>query len=994
MTNEAMSKLSAGFLVLVMALAALVLFPVGNVGQTTSSANIYVPVVSSGSPIPDAWVNLTDVHTGAVIAATYDTDDYYYYVTAPPSGYYKVSVIHPNYLDVREAAEVSFTGRTNVTVAAVDLTELPSKTFSIEVTVLDTGALPVTGAYVSVYDEDAREFVAHAATTTNVSGKAMISMFNTNLIPGHTFYMVARKAQFEMNATAVTITTSNPITMGLAASKRISGIITDADGPASGVVSYMINKDNSVPWVKRVMRIQGAIFAFDAYDGDFLLVMDADGAGAITLDRTVSMTENLGTILLPSQPQRVSYNNITCWANFTGFSFSVEGDWPYDVAHPGLMYSDMGNLRMQVDLIYGDGDGLVETDEVTAFIGQTNAWGPEYVASDALLTVNDTVYYSENFAGWPYQLAEGDVFSTDSVPFGYTCDYDDLAGLIDTDSPEYNGIAYARYDTPEVDNKYTIVLPGGYELVGNESQYTDVDGYLTVTLDPPTGSATSEPIELSFQENLRPSTSASMVPVSGVVYQEKDANETVLRYYVRVGFDVTFSATGSSDPNANPLLYTWDFADGSLPVTTANLTYVYNYSTASEERMVSLNVSDVGGLYNVTEIEVVCDNVDPTPVIWVKDKTVNVTDDSISVNQREAVTFSANNSYDYSTGTSPGLIDYFEFDYGEGNKSSRVYWTSADKNVTHTFADAGTWNVTLTVTDVTGHWTNETLYVHVNDTSDPSTSFRVINSTGGSSLTEKQPLWFNASATTDNLDSNATLLYQWTFGDGTWLNGTGVAYINVTHTYDTPKTYTVSLNVTDTSGNYKVSPKAITVGQGLRPKLTVDTIYYNNDPTLFVSGNFTEDKTGYILINMTNTGSWYATGIQVNVYMIKADGTEQLLGTATQILNATTLQLTDNVSVGGKIQVRFPWSFDTKGTYTIKVNVTATDQLNPTIYTSPTKLAVKEAGWKQIVLWVGVAAVVILVPTLIFLRGRWSKREKKGPRREKKEKPGASEEEL
>ncbi|OGS45119.1 MAG: hypothetical protein A3K76_06000 [Euryarchaeota archaeon RBG_13_57_23] len=998
MKNDAMSKLSAGLLVLVMALAALVLFPVGNEGQTTSSANIYVPVVSSGSPVPDAWVNLTDVHTGAVIVAQYDTDGYYY-ATNPPSGYYMVSVIHANYLDQRQAAEVAFDGKTNVTVSAVDLTALPSKTFSIEVTVVDSGASPVAVAYISVYDNTAREFVSHAATTTNISGKATISMFNTNLIPGHTFYMVARKPLYEMNATAVTITASNPMTMELVPSKRISGFVTDANGPASDVVAYMIDKDNAVPWVKRVMSVQGASFAFDAYDGDFVLVLDAEGAGAVTQERTVSVTESLGTILLGSQTQRVSQNTITYGSDFTAFSFSVAGAWPYDVAHPGLMYSDMGNLRMQVDLIYGDGDGLLEATEVDAFIFQTSGWGPEYVASDALLMVNDTVYHSSNFVGYPYQLTVSSIDSTDSVPFGYTCDYTDLTGAIDVDAPEYSAVAYARYDTPEVDNKYTIVLPGGYELVSNKTQYTKVLGYSTITLDPPTGSATSEPIELVFQANEKPSTTAQVTPSSGVAYVEKDANGTVIKYFVRVAANITFSAAGSTDPNGNPLLYTWDFADGSSPVTTANVTYVYNYSTASAMRMVSLTVTDVAGLDNTTEIEVVCDALDPIPVITVKDKTVNMTDYSITVNQRESVTFNATDSVDpaAAAGDTNGKIDWFEFDYGGGNKSSRIYWSAADKSVTHSFADAGTHNVWLNVTDVTGHQASKIIVVHVNDTTQPTVSFTVKNNTGGSTLTEKELLVFDASATIDNLDGNTTLRFEWDFGDGTWWNGTGTEYVNVTHTYDTPKSYTVSLNVTDTVGNYKKSPKIIPVGQGLRPRFTVDRVYYSMDESAFtsgLSGNFTEDKSGYIMVNMTNVGSLYATDVHITFYIIKADGTEELLGTSSEMRNATTGEITTNVSVGGKVQIRFPWTFDTKGTYTIKVNVTAGEQLNPTIYTSADKLTVKEAAWKQWVLWGGVIAVLILVPLLIIFRSRWSKREKKGPRREKKEKPGSSEEEL
>jgi hypothetical protein len=47
-------------------------------------------------------------------------------------------------------------------------------------------------------------------------------------------------------------------------------------------------------------------------------------------------------------------------------------------------------------------------------------------------------------------------------------------------------------------------------------------------------------------------------------------------------------------------------------------------------------------------------------------------------------------------------------------------------------------------------------------------------------------------------------------------------------------------------------------------------------------------------------------------------------------------------------------------------------------------------------LWGGVLAIIVLIPLLLMFRGRLAKREKKGPRREKKEreKEKASDEEL
>lgn len=55
---------------------------------------------------------------------------------------------------------------------------------------------------------------------------------------------------------------------------------------------------------------------------------------------------------------------------------------------------------------------------------------------------------------------------------------------------------------------------------------------------------------------------------------------------------VTFSATGSSDPNGDPITYSWDFGDGSLNKTGENETYTYN---SDGEFSAKLTVSDSKG---------------------------------------------------------------------------------------------------------------------------------------------------------------------------------------------------------------------------------------------------------------------------------------------------------------------------------------------------------------------------------------------------------------
>jgi hypothetical protein len=284
------------------------------------------------------------------------------------------------------------------------------------------------------------------------------------------------------------------------------------------------------------------------------------------------------------------------------------------------------------------------------------------------------------------------------------------------------------------------------------------------------------------------------------------------------------------------------------------------------------------------------------------------------------------------------------------------------------------------VTDVVGHWKNTTLTVKVNDTTKPTPTFTAKNETGGVNLIENKTVVFDASESYDNLDNISLLRFEWNFGDGVWENYTGLAGTNVTHNYTRVTAFHVALNVTDLAGNWQIAPKTINILESPRPKLKVERVYYS-------PGNFSEGKQGYILVNLTNTGSRPASGVVVTFWVVRADGTEKLLGTAMssggQMYNGSAVTV---VEVGGKVQIRFPVTFGSKGTYTIKVNVTCSDQLTVARYTASgdQALIVKEAGWKKPVLWGGVAAVIVLVPLALYFRGRLSKREKKGPRREKK----------
>ena len=973
MSTNAMRKLSATFLVLVMALSALGYLPIVKVGQGAGTKNIYVPVFSNGSPVTDATVTLTDVHTGDVISADYSSARSSYVVTNAPSGYFRIDVTASDYYDALSADQLSYDGFTNYTVNPIELTAFPYKNYYWNVTVRDAATTHIiSGASVGFFDPVAREYVATG--TTDVLGKAIVSVFGTAMKGD--LELVIKKSLYNTYIEPVNVTANNVTTISLSSSMRVTGFVADWNGPATGVVSYLVNTDPGTPWAKRVLKSTGSGMAFDAYAGNFVLVVDASGDASNVRTLAVGASTNLGTIHLDNQTTRVEQVNLTFGADFSSFDLDVGTTWSYDDTHPALAYTDMGSLRIQIDLTLGNCDGYLSAGEAAAFHDMLEAYGPQYVTSQNLLVMNDTVYAAGAMTNYIMNLGEGAVTDMAGVNYSYSSHYT-VHGALTAGLSEYGAVVTARYDQTSVDYNYLIKLVSGYELVSNTSTtHVRVSGYLQVDVNPLVYTGLTEKVSLTIQTNRIPVPKATLVS-SPFVAPIPNETGVITHYIVRVGRNATFNASESSDPNGNPLTYTWDFGDSSPVVTLANETVVHNYSAAAASITVTLTVRDVANLTNSTTVKVVCDDMAPKPVLSVK--TINFDGSKIEIDQQQPVVFNGTYSYDDAAATDDklGMISFYEFDYGDGNTSRPIPWADKMKNRTYNWERAGNYTMYMNITDVVGHNASTSITVVVNDTTKPTVDFTSKNADKkwSTTLVEGMNTTFDAgNGTWDNVGNKNTLHFKWYFSsDNTTLEGIGM--YNVTHIFNKIGSMTVTLNVTDEANNSNVKVKTITITQKPRPDVRVTSISY--DPETFTQG-----KTGTITVNMTNTGSANATGIVLNFWYV-VNGQKTLIGTTSAIeKNGTAVTI---VGVNEKVQATIEWSPKDKGTYTIEVTVNSTMQLEEHKFTDADALTVKQAAYIQYALWGGVAAIIILVPTLLLLRGRLAKREKKGPRREKKE---------
>ena len=207
-------------------------------------------------------------------------------------------------------------------------------------------------------------------------------------------------------------------------------------------------------------------------------------------------------------------------------------------------------------------------------------------------------------------------------------------------------------------------------------------------------------------------------------------------------------------------IFNWDFGDGnsssqSDPLHTYTVDGIYT---------VTLTVINACGVSTITEmVEITTQPVagfSATPTGGCEPLTVQFSDQS-----------SAN-------------VSGWSWDFPGGTPS-----TSTDQNPSVTFSSAGTYSVSLTVTNASGVNTiSQTNYITV----DPAPTSSFTQNTNG------------LTATFTNTSINATT-YSWDFGDG---NSSTLS--DPTHTYNTDGTYTVVLTATSNCGSV-TSTETVTI---------------------------------------------------------------------------------------------------------------------------------------------------------------------------------------
>ena len=286
---------------------------------------------------------------------------------------------------------------------------------------------------------------------------------------------------------------------------------------------------------------------------------------------------------------------------------------------------------------------------------------------------------------------------------------------------------------------------------------------------------------------------------------------------------VTFSSSGSSDPEGTALSYSWNFGDGSTS-TVANPSHSY---TSAGSYVVRLTVSDgtnssLSGAINVTVTAPV--NLAPIAAVNASPK-VGV--------MPLLVTFT-------SAGTSDpeGSTLTYSWTFGDGG-------TSTAANPTHTYSTASNFTAKLTVSDGTNSTTSSNLVINVSAVATNYPPSPVANATPSSG---SAPLAVTFSSAGSADPEGSTLSYNWNFGDGT-----SSTAASPSHTYSTNGNYAAQLTISD--GTTSVSAASITISVADAASGLVAAYSFDEG-----SGITTTDVSGKTNTGTISNATWTAAG--------------------------------------------------------------------------------------------------------------------------------------
>ncbi len=497
----------------------------------------------------------------------------------------------------------------------------------------------------------------------------------------------------------------------------------------------------------------------------------------ITVTNTPPVASFSANITTGIAPLPVLFTDESSGEGITSWSWTFGDGGDSTLSSPVHVYSTPGTYSVALTV---QNDGGDNTSTRTSYIRVFNeAPIADFVAvptsggEPLIVQFHDTSL--GNPTTWQWQFGDGDISSLQSPSHTYFSPGNYTVSLTASTSGGTNTTTRVNYI--QVQQRYPVADFSAYPTLGViplAVQFTDLStGTPTAwTWDFGDGNISNDPSPTHTYEsagiytvNLTVSNSfgTGSIEIPGCIttgeLPQADFNASSTEIFTNQYVDFNDLSTG------NPTSYLWDFGDGT------NSTYPWAWHWYSEpgNYTISLTVSNEFG--NDTEVKTDYLSVSPHPPEadfegWPRDGSFPLT-----------VTF-----YQWSYGGYFENLSYL-WDFGDGTTS-----TSSDREVVHTYMEAGVYNVTLTVSaDGLSDTLERINYVGNWSPPAPVAGFTATPRSGDAPLTV---------SFIDQSTGSPPLSYAWDFGDGETSNEK-----NPVHTYAAAGAYNVSLATTNAGGS-------------------------------------------------------------------------------------------------------------------------------------------------------------------------------------------------
>jgi len=1008
-----------GALVMLIAvvMSALALLPMGAFGQTSQ----IVGAVSdcAGSFIDSARVVLTDANGYQPPKTATTGIDGTFAFTPAATGSFHLQVTRSGYFPNATTSPVRFDGTATVSHDFC-LDPLPGTAKTLTVTVIDGATSAVLpGANVVAYYPPTNQFAGNG--TTNATGKVDLALSTA------TFELRTTRTNYSVKIDSVNVASVSTFTVSMAAGGAVQGHARDSlpTGPflSAGLQGFLYNTALPNTSGLKVIRadVFGNLYRFHAPPGSYTMVVDANGFRADVSSVVVPAGSVVKDVVLQRSQNEVYSTTIVYgaadWGNLTVYRNLTLNP---DTNLSGLTPDGLRDLRLQVDYTFGNGNGLIDGTEATAFHDWFVSNGPFYVTTDGVFTTNGKSYlsalaYTVNVDGLTTPGSKVWINTTVRYALKQAPPY------IPVGAKTYNVTVTMAADsnvTAYKDFVYLVVLPKGYErntttIVPAGAPIT-LENFTRITLDPGLRDGTIQ-AKMVVERSLNGTARAKVIAPTGKFYVQ-NATFTNYQAYVANNTNLTFSAGDSTDRNdhVTEANFTWLFTPNPVD-TRYGISPVYKYRQ-SGTYTVGLTFRETGLNLSFRNITVYVD--DQTPVARIRTNRTgsgSANDATLTVAQGIEVRFDGGLSTDLAYPLKDGKIldSGYVWDFNGDGVTDR---TGRVQN--YTFPKPGLFKVNLTVTDSVG-WKgiNATMMAQVNDTKAPVPAFDILDPSKDwaviPSPIERRTIALNASKTTDDYDKIATLNFTWTVPGPIVGLPTGVANhtfwgANVSFAWDEwNNSYSVLLSVRDTGfGSGKPNTGNLTrkisvqIDPLLHADLRIDAGTLKMTPADPAEGDLVT-----ITVNVTNkAGRALAQDVTTEVRSITG-GQTTVVSTEAQWFdkNGSSKGADHTIASGSTVKLVFSVRLYGQGNKTVQVYVA--DKTEPSTWITPenrasTTVNVRQPWWQPWAIAGAVIGVVVLFVFAMYFRrkvkaGEWrplrgrrggkGEGEEKKPRREVKE---------